>query len=294
MNIKKIYGIFLQSLSSVCGYDTAKKIDAMLRFHRRLNLERPQSLADKVTYIELHKQSPLASQCTDKFAVREYISHKGYSHVLVPVVGGPWDSVDEIDFASLPTSFVLKATHGCKMNFVVSDKARMDIPKCKKEMQRWLNTTYGRYSIEPHYESIPHRIFAEEYLGDMSRLIDYKFHCLNGTPEFVLAISERQCDGDNAMSATLDLFDMQWNLIPAVIGSGRERPGSGQIKKPECFDTMVEIATALSKDFTFVRVDLYEKNGRVLFGELTFSPATCIFPNFTEDFLLEMGERLTI
>lgn len=294
MNVKKIYGFFLQHFVNICGYRTAKEFDAMFRFRRSLNLRNPKSLADKVAYIELFKQSPLASMCTDKYAVREYISQRGYGDILIPVVGGPWEQIDDIDFALLPSSFVLKATHGCKMNFVVPNKEDMDMHRCRHEMLRWLNTTYGRYSLEPHYESIPHRIYAEEYLGEMSQLVDYKFHCLNGVPQFVLAISGRKADGDKAMKATLDLFDMQWNWIPAILGNGGEIAGCGEVKKPSCFDKMVEIATALSKEFDFVRVDLYERKGQVLFGELTFSPATCVFPYIKEDFLLEMGERLTI
>ena len=294
MNIKKLYGGWLRALTAVFGIDAAKRFDAAFRMHRRLDLKHPKTLADKVSYLELHRQSPLAAMCTDKYAVRDYVARKGYAQALLPLAGGPWERAEAVDFALLPDSFVLKATHGCKMNYFVPSKAELDAEKCRAEMARWLDTTYGTYSLEPHYLTIPHRIYAEAYLGDMSGLVDYKFHCLNGEPAFVLAMSDRQADGEKAMKVTIDCFDMQWNHLPVVCGAGSEVPGAGRVPKPKHFDEMTAMARKLSEDFAFVRVDLYEKDDRVIFGELTFSPATCVFPYLTEEFLLEMGEKLSI
>lgn len=294
MSIKKIYGTWLRGLTAVFGIDTAKKFDAKVRMHRSLDLKTPKTLADKVSYIELHRQSPLASSCTDKYAVRDYVANKGFSQALVPLVGGPWENPEEIDFSSLPESFVLKATHGCKMNYIVPSKAELNKEKCYAEMRRWMSTTYGTYSLEPHYTTIPHRIYAELYLGDMSQLIDYKFHCLNGVPVFVLVMSDRKADGDKAMQVTIDCFDMNWRHLPVVCGAGSEVPGQGNISRPNHFREMIEMARKLSEDFEFVRVDLYEREDQILFGELTFTPATCVFPYLTEEFLEEMGKKLKI
>lgn len=294
MNIKIFYGWFLSALTKVFGIDTAKTFDAKFRMKRSLNLKCPVTLADKVAYIELHQQSPSASVCSDKYAVRDYVAQKGYEKNLVPLVGGPWESHDSVDFSLLPESFVLKATHGCKMNYIVPQKAAMDRKKCRQEMERWFHTTYGTYSLEPHYAVIPHRVYAEKYLGDMSRLTDYKIHCLNGVPTFVLAVSDRHADGDKAMRATLDCYDMEWNHLPVICGDGSETPGNNQVQKPKRFPEMIEMSKKLSEDFDFVRVDLYEMNDQIYFGELTFSPAACVFPYFTEDFLKEMGNKLKI
>ena len=294
MNIKKIYGAWLSALTAVFGVDTAKKFDARFRMHRSLNLKNPQTLADKVSYIELHDQSPLAPMCTDKYAVRDYVAQKGYAKALVPLVGGPWSSLDEVNFDILPDSFALKATHGCKMNFIVPDKKTMNLEKCQAEMKRWMTTTYGKYSMELHYTQIPHRMYAETFLGDMARLTDYKFHCLNGIPQFVIAITGRESNGDKAMKATIDLFDMQWNPIFEVTGDGSEVAGTGNVPKPEHFEEMVEMAKRLSEDFKFVRVDLYEKDEQVFFGELTFTPAACVFPYLSDKFVADMGKKLRI
>lgn len=294
MNIKTLYGHLLGAISKMAGVDAAKIFDTLLRDHKLLNLKNPQSLAEKVSYIELHAQSPLAPSCTDKYAVRQYIADKGLADILVPVYGEAYTDFEEINFDTLPDAFAIKATHGCKMNYLVPDKSRLDKESCRKEIQQWMNTTYGTYSMEPHYAQIPHRFYIEKYLSNADALVDYKFHCLNGEPQFVLVCSDRKSNGGKAMQATLDLFDMDWKPIYEVVASGAEKPGNGTMKKPEHFHEMVDIARKLSSDFSFVRVDLYELDGAVYFGELTFTPAHCVFPNFTKQFNREMGKLLQI
>lgn len=292
--IKLSYSIILKLITMFWNVDAAKKFDAKLRFQRDLNLDNPKSLADKVSYIELHKQSPLASKCTDKWAVRDYIISKGLGNILVPEVGGPWTEFNQIDFDKLPKSFVLKATHGCKMNYFVENKGNLDINKCKQEINRWLKTTYGTYSMEPHYISIPHRIYAEKYLGEVSKLVDYKIHCINGEPEFILVMTDRKPDGDKAMSVKIHLMDTNWKYIDEVVGYKNETAGDGNIPAPKHLKEMLEYARILSKEFKFVRVDLYDTSEGVLFGELTFSPAACVFPYLSENFLLCQGSKLKI
>lgn len=294
MNKKAVYGHLLSIISRLAGADGAKIFDALLRDHRLLNLKNPQTLADKLSYIELHAQSPLAPTCTDKYAVREYIAGKGLADILIPIYGGACTAFEEIDFDRLPDSFVIKATHGCKMNYPVPDKAKLDRQRCQREVRRWLNTTYGSYSVEPHYRSIPHRIYIEKYLGNAGDLIDYKFHCLNGEPQFVLVCSGRRSEDGGAMQVTLDLFDVNWQPIHELVATGREKPGDGMLERSPCFDEMLRISRRLSEDFRFVRVDLYALGGKIYFSELTFTPAHCVFPYFTERFNRKMGELLTL
>lgn len=294
MIVKKCYALTMKCLRTVLGDCAAKKFDARLRFHRKLDLKNPTTLADKVSWLSINERSELIPICTDKFAVREYVSRKGFAYILIPLVGGPWSSVEEVDLTGLPDKFILKATHGCKMNYPVLQKAKMDMSECKQQMQKWLDTTYGTYSMEPHYERIPHRIYAEKLLESAHDLMDYKFHCLNGEPQFVLVCSERKADVDKRMCVTLDLFDTKWNPVFEVQQVGAEIPGKGIIPKPQRLDEMLQIARELSGDFKFVRVDLYELDGVVLFGELTFTPACGVFPYFSDAFIEEMGKKLTI
>ena len=247
--IKRLYAILLSFIEYLFGIDLAKKFDTKLRFHKSLDLKNPKTLSEKVTYIELHKQSPLAPSCTDKYEVREFVKSRGLENILIPVYGKAWSDVNQIDFNTLTYPCILKATHGCKMNYVLHDINNIDLQKCKKELSKWLKISYGTYSIEPHYKTIPHRIYAEKFIDGIDDLIDYKFHCINGNPEFVLTCSQRKANGDAAMAVTLDLFDMEWKHIPEIIGSGNEIAGDGLIQKPETFDRMKEIARVLSRGF---------------------------------------------
>lgn len=138
------------------------------------------------------------------------------------------------------------------MNYIVKDKNRLDEEECKGVMRKWLQTTYGTYSMEPHYLSIPPRIYAEQYIEDMNGLIDYKFHCLNGKPEFCLVCSGRSDKKGESMGVLLSLFDMEWNFIDEIVDYKNEKRGPSDIPKPKQFDRMKEIAAELSKDFKFV------------------------------------------
>ena len=180
------------------------------------------------------------------------------------------------------------------MNYLVPDKSTLDVPACKQTLQTWLNTTYGTYSMEPHYKQIAHQIYAEELLNVPGGLTDYKIHCLNGKPQFILVCSERNAKG-RRMQVTLDLFDVNWHAQNQYLRpAGLEISGTGKIEKPQRLDTLLGIARTLSADFPFVRVDLYEVQGEIYFGELTFSPACGVFPYFTDEFIQKMGRELQV
>lgn len=294
MFMKKCYALALSCLRTVFGNNIAKEFDAKVRFHRTLNLKNPKTLADKVSWLSVNQYGSLESKCTDKYAVRQYIAEKGMEDILIPLEGGPWDNVSDIDFSLLPSSFMLKATHGCKMGCPVPDKSKLNVDECRKKMQEWMKTTYGTYSMELHYSEIPHRIYAEKLLEDGTAIVDYKIHCLNGKPQFILVCRDRKLDKHNRMAVTLDLFDSHWNPIPEVVPGRLRIPGTGEIPKPILLEEMLAIAEKLSEDFKFVRVDLYVSQNKVLFGELTFTPACGVFSSFSTTFLEEMGELLHI
>lgn len=294
MFIKNIYSLLLKVVTYLFGVDFSKKFDSYLRFGRKMNLKKPTRLDEKVAYLELHNQTKLKSYCTDKFTAKLYVESKGLKNILIPNLGGPWLDFEEIDFDELPNSFVLKATHGCKMNYVVKDKKEINLSKLNKKINSWLNTVYGSYSVEPHYEKIPHRIIAEKYINNIDDLVDYKIHCFNGKPKFILTCSNRNVDSLGKVNVDLNLYDVKWNRINGLISYKNEKVGLCDVKKPVSLDSMIKISEELSKDFKFVRVDLYEINGEVRFGELTFSPGCCVFPYFTIDFLKEAGSYLEI
>lgn len=289
MNVKKIYGNLLMAIMRGAGKDAAKKFDVLLRYRKRLNLKKPVSLRDKVIYIENHCPERLAAMCTDKWAVRDYVAAKGYADTLVPVHGGAWTRVEDIPFDTLPDRFVLKAAHGCKMNYFCTGKSSFDEANCRQTLRRWLRTTYGRYSGEWHYFDIPHRIYCEQYLDDADKMVDYKFHCMNGIPQFILVCGSRRV-GEIGNEVSRSLYDMDWQPMAGLTDTEMGAP----TPRPSQLDAMIEMAKALSADFRFVRVDLYEIEGKVYFGELTFTPTGGVFSHYTDDFLTQMGERLTL
>jgi len=292
--IKKMYSVFLCCAEFCFGLEFTKRMDVMLRFRKRVNLKHPQTLADKVSYISLYGLSDKEVRCTDKWEVRKYVAEKGLEHILIPVHGSATSSVDELDFSVFPNQFVLKATHGCRMNYICLDKEQLNQSECKKMARQWLKTTYGTYSVEPHYREISHRVYCETYIGDDGRLIDYKIHCLNGEPSFILVCGDRNVEEGRCSALSLYLFDTQWNPIDMLQRYRSEVPGEGIIPKPKNLAQMLAIARKLSEDFNFVRVDLYESDGRVLFGELTFTPANGVFPYFKQELLDKEGAKLTI
>lgn len=282
---RDVYRGLLNGLTHCVGTKRAKLFDACFRYGRRLDLDNPRTLADKISWLELNGDRKTMANLTDKFEVRDYVAEKGLTDILIPLCGGPWTSADDIDIDVLPSQFVLKATHGCEMNYICRDKSALDITDLLSQARVWLASDYPRACVEPHYKLIPHRVYAERYVGGMDDVIDYKFHCLNGVPSFVLTCSNRE------KSLKLNLYDLDWNAIEGLRGSMKNVV---EIARPKTLLEMTDVARTLSSDFDFVRVDLYEKDGKVYFGELTFSPAVGVLPYFTDEFIVNWGGRLHI
>lgn len=277
------------------GLEYTKIFDSKFRFHVILNLENPQTLPEKVSWIALHGNLEQMAECTDKWKVRDYVAQKGLSHILIPVYGQPITDAGSIPFDQYPDAFVLKATHGCKMNYICQDKADLNKHECSRVVAEWLNTIYGTYSVEPHYQLISPRAYCEKLMGKGEPLVDYKIFCLNGRPDFILVCGEREIDEKKGESrVSLQIYDTDWNMLPVVKGFQGHYAKKKPVKKPELLDQMLEIAGCLSSEFDFVRVDLYEIDGRVYFGELTFTPAAGVMPAYEEQFLLEKGRELII
>lgn len=283
---KTAYSALIKIIAKCSNKDKAKEFDAKFRFHRILNLKNPKSLSEKICYLENHLESDLIVKCTDKWAVRDYIESKGLAEILVPTLGGPFDDVNQIDFSTLPDKFVIKATHGCKMNLICEDKSSFNEDEARKTIKKWIKTKYGAYSCEWHYENIKPRFYVEKYL--CNNIVDYKITCFNGQPKFILVCSDRDADGH----PHINCYDLNWKPIDNIVDGSQVDPKL--FPKPSNFDRMLEIAKVLSKDFYLVRVDLYDIDGKIYFGELTFTPANGVLPYFSEDFLMEMGKELDI
>ena len=234
-------------------------------FGKELNLDNPITFNEKLNWLKLNLKNPTAVMCADKYEVRKYISDKGYSYILNELIG-VYNKVDEIEIDKLPDRFVLKATHGSGWNLIVKNKDDINWTPWKLVMKSWLKQNFYYYGREWVYKDVKPRIICEAYLEDSNKeLLDYKVYCFNGQPKFI------QLDVDRFTNHTANYYDEKWNEMPFQYSddnSGRK------INKPKNFDEMMEISKVLSKEFQHVRVDFYEVDGKLYFGELTFFTAS--------------------
>ncbi|WP_050641980.1 MULTISPECIES: ATP-grasp fold amidoligase family protein [Clostridia] len=285
MSIKTMCRSIINGAAALIGPENALKLEASLRFHKRIDLDSPHTLSDKICYLEFRKENPLSIICSDKYDVRAYIKSKGLGEILVPLIGDVYSDAESIEFEKLPQKFVLKATYGCSMNLICADKNFLNIEAAKQTVGEWLTKGFNRDTLEPHYHKIKKRIICEQFLENAESILDYKIHCFNGTPKFILVCSER----DKGLK--LNLYDLSWNPIHEIRG---KYINTNEIAKPSRLKDMIKIAKTLSEDFDFVRVDLYQIKDTIYFGELTFTPDGGMLSYYTSQFDEKMGEQLMI
>lgn len=236
---------------------------------RKLNIVRPKTFNEKLQWLKLHDRNPEHTILVDKFAVKEFIADTIGEQYVIPTLG-IYQSFDDINFEDLPDCFVLKTTHGGGGNGVVicKDKKKFDKHRADKTLSRNLKDDISRFYKEWPYKNVPRRIIVEPYITDNSGdLKDYKFFCFNGVPKFL------KVDFGRFKEHHANYYDLDWNLLP--FGEVVCPPDfSHKETQPDNFDKMVENAQKLSSGHYFVRVDLYNVDGRILFGELTFFPAS--------------------
>jgi hypothetical protein len=252
-----------------------------------LNLDHPKSLNAKIQWLKLYDNTPLKTKLADKYLVRAWIAEQIGEEYLVQLLG-VWDSFDDIDFDTLPNSFVLKTNHSSDNTVIVREKALLDKTAAKYNFDYWLSNNYALRFLELHYADIQPKIIAEEYLENTEGdLRDYKVLCFNGHAQNILYIQDRNSIKKQAF------FDLNWNKLSFThdnISIIEE-----DIPKPEKLDLMINLAEKLSADFALVRVDFYIlNNGDLKFGEMTFTPADGKNKWQPEDINMEMGAHLRL
>jgi hypothetical protein len=260
---------------------------------KRLNLRHPEDINHQLMRLSLEAykdpvQHQLRVQCADKYLVREYIKSKGLEDILIPSYG-VFDSFDEIDFDKLPNQFVIQTNFGCGHIWICKDKKKelADIEKWHKQFDEWMAMKdFGWPTGEWQYNEIPHKLVIAKYLDSLGAISvnDYKFHCFNGQVYGCFAAYDRVPGGEHGVQ--FDHYDLDWNLTDGILQSYHLK--RREIQKPKCYDRMLEVSRILSKDFPYVRVDLYEAEGKVLFGELTFTPQGNVMSYYTDESLKQM------
>lgn len=266
MNIYRVLeGIIARKLVRVLPDELYLK----LLFHSRVgyypNLKRPKSFNEKLQWLKLHYYQPDYAKMVDKVMAKDYVAGIiGDKYVIKTL--GVWNNVDEIDWHSLPNQFVLKVTSDSGGVVVCKDKNALNIDDAKAKLNKGWGKNYYQYNKEYPYRDLTPRIIAEEYMEDESgyELKDYKFFCFNGEPKYLFVASDRQKQNEETK---FDFFDLEWNHLPVKNGHPNS---SKEIMKPNNFDEMISIAQKLSQGMPHVRVDLYNINGQIYFGELTF------------------------
>ncbi len=256
---------------------------------KKLNLKNPVTYNEKLQWLKLYDRNPLYTDMVDKYEAKNIVARKfGEEHVIKTL--GVWNKFDEIDFDALPKSFVLKCTHDSGGLVIVTDKSKLDKEEARRKIEKSLKVNFYWSTREWPYKNVPPRIIAEEYMEDFKtgELRDYKFFCFNGVAKALFVASERQ---NESTETKFDFFDMNYNHLPLINGHpNAEVPP----EKPACFDQMKQFAELLSQNIPHLRVDFYEVNGKVYFGEMTFYHWSGMVPFEPEEWDKTFGDWIEL
>lgn len=258
-----------------------------MRMHKKLDLNNPKTQTEKLQWIKLYDRNPLYTKLVDKYSAREYIKNRVGEDYLIPLVG-VWGSIDDIDFDALPEQFVFKCTHDGGV-YIVKDKSIMDIEDIKRWLTFHLNRDYYKTQREWPYKNVTRRIICEQYMVDKQSesLIDFKFFCFNGEPKYLYVT--QHINGREYINYFNDKFEPI-----QVKRNDLESLPNDFYRKPLTFEKMIKIAHELSCGLYWVRVDLYEINGKNYCGELTFFPTGGFIPYSTNEWDKKFGDCIVL
>lgn len=254
---------------------------------KTLHLEKPQTFNEKLQWLKLYDRRPEYTTMVDKHLVKTYVAERIGEQYIIPTIG-VWDAPDEIDFDSLPNRFVLKCNHNSGLGmYICHDKSLMDIKEVKRGLKKGINQDYYLTSREWPYKNVQRKIIAEQYMEDTSGgLIDYKVHCFNGEPKFILVCSDRF----SSNGLTEDFVTPDWKRM--AVKRPNIKISDVLMEKPAELDQILELAQKLSRNIPFVRVDFYIINHKVYFSEMTFFPASGLVPFEPEEWDNTFGSWL--
>ena len=262
--------------------DPEKIVKKMFRKHMgyELDLNNPKTFNEKLQWLKLYNHEEIYTIMVDKYAAKKYVADRIGEKYIIPTLG-IWNNFDEIDFQTLPNKFVLKCTNDCGSIVIVKNKNNFDVEAARDKLELGLRHNYYYSCYEWPYKNVPPRIIAEKYMIDFNDegspkddLTDYKFMCFHGEVKCIFTCTQRR----SSDGLRVTFFDEEWKQLPFE----RHYPAAevGSIAKPKNLNLMKTFAEQLSTNIPFVRVDFYEINGKVYFGELTFFPGAG-FEEFT-------------
>lgn len=237
------------------------KLKYRIKMKKKLNLQKPETYNEKIQWLKLYDRKPEYTKLVDKYEVKKIVSEKIGEEYVIPLLG-VYNSFDEIDFEKLPNQFVIKCTHDCGGIVICKDKKMFNKDEAKRFINKHLKTNYYYMHREWPYKNVIPRIIIEKYIVDESNveLKDYKFFCFNGEPKMLFIAVDRPYD------TKFNFYDMNFKKLPFM---QHYKNFDRVAEKPKGFEKMIELARVLSKDIPHIRVDFYNVNGQVYFGELT-------------------------
>lgn len=231
---------------------------------RKLNINEPRTFNEKIIYNKLYSRFDEGHFLADKYKVRKYVSNVIGEKFLVPFLG-IYDHPDDIDFSILPKSFVIKITQGSGWNILIKDKGNSNFRKIKEKLKFWLELDYSIYGREWQYNKTTSKIIIEKYLGEP--LYDYKYFCFNGNPKFI------QVDIDRQDLHSRNFYDLNWNKLNfSLMYPTSKKDIPPPLNLIEMNDCVTQLAESLKDNMSFARIDFYNQEGKIFFGEITFHP----------------------
>ena len=265
------------------------KKEYQLAMGRKLDIEKPCTYNEKLQWLKLYDRNPLYAVLVDKYEAKKYVGAIIGEEYIIPTLG-VWNNFDEINFDLLPEQFVLKCTHDSGGVVICKSKSEFDVKNARKKINKCLKRNYFYAHREWPYKNVKPRIIAEKYMEDekTQELRDYKFFVFNGEAKMLFIAKDRQVKGEETK---FDFFDMEFNHLHFKNGHPNSEDSP---KKPCLFEEMKLLAEKLAKGLVHVRVDFYEVNGKIYWGELTFSHWSGLVPFEPEEWDYRIGEWLKL
>lgn len=257
-------------------------------FGKKLDLDNPKTFSEKLQWLKIFDRNPQYTIMVDKFEVKKFVADIIGEEYIIPTLG-VWESFDDIDFEVLPNQFVLKCTHDSGGLVVCKDKTKLNYKEAKKKIEKCLCKNYYYSGREWPYKNIKPRIIAEQYMEDNEThdLRDYKIFTFDGEPKALFIATERSSSDETKF----DFFDSDFNHLPFTNG----HPNANILpEKPKTFEKMKTLAKLLSQGIPHLRVDFYEVNGKIYFGELTFSHWSGLVPFSPEEWDRIFGDWIVL
>lgn len=290
MNAKVVFDVLLSRYGHFIPDEPYLKLKYRIRAGYWMDFQNPQTLNEKLQWLKLHNRQEKYTLYSDKYEVKKYIRKILGEQYVIPTIG-IWDSPNDIDFTLLPEQFVLKATHNSSVGrCICTDRSKLDVKKTKLILNKALKQNYYYLWREWPYKNIKPRIIGEKYISnsDGTPIVDYKFYCFGGEPRyFMYSVGEANHHVRNCK------FDMNGHNIDNLFKKKRTLTDD-EIKLPANLDEMVAIVKKLCIGYPHIRIDLYNVDGHIYFGEMTFYTGDGFINIDSKEFSQQLADLIDI